>query len=375
MREAGDDTLSLVDADSLEVVVEPAVDVAIEVSPNRQFVTLVPDGQWVADDDGAVTVQLSGDYLRNPEREGLATTGGTAAGTFAESFTFELVADGEGPELVVPAPGTGGPTWVMRRLAVPLPTLMPSYNQIGFDSLYFLVSLVEFDGEQGVAQVMEAALEGTNEDGSVRVRPVPGTRGVFAARIDVDGPLFTLNSDDGAALEVLTATIAFRSFRISGLLDSEASGIGPMQAHATAVCETLSVYGPFLRRLGLCNPESDVLTAWGAVLLEPHPAPADVVLDTLGTVDANATDERLELTFDGATLSRADRNVSVLVVDTATGRPVPLAYGTDQRFGTTDAGAIEWLRLPWADVELPASVRVWLMIDTIPAMSFELDLR
>ena len=55
-------------------------------------------------------------------------------------------ADGGALPLPVPAaPGDPAGVWELSRLAAPLPTILPSYNQIGFDSLHYLVGLVEGD--------------------------------------------------------------------------------------------------------------------------------------------------------------------------------------------------------------------------------------
>jgi hypothetical protein len=46
------------------------------------------------------------------------------------------------PIAVPSAPGNPAGVWEMYRLAAPHPTILPSYDQIGFDSLHFLIGIV-----------------------------------------------------------------------------------------------------------------------------------------------------------------------------------------------------------------------------------------
>ena len=55
------------------------------------------------------------------------------------------------PRSRVPPPLAPGTAWEVSRLALPLPTILPSYNQIGFDSLHYLVGIVESDATGGAS--------------------------------------------------------------------------------------------------------------------------------------------------------------------------------------------------------------------------------
>src|SRR5262249_59420293 len=87
------------------------------------------------------TIAISGRYLVNPQRKGLAMTGGTPAGRFRSRFRFRA-GHGSADRIPLPVPSKPGDpsgVWLLNRLALPLPSLLPSYNPIGFDSLDFLV--------------------------------------------------------------------------------------------------------------------------------------------------------------------------------------------------------------------------------------------
>src|SRR5262249_62209377 len=98
----------------------------------------------------------------NPAREGLNSPGGSVGGAFAAPADLAVRPAGDGGALPLPvptAPGDPAGIWEMSRLAAPLPTILPSYNQIGFDSLHFLIGLVESTADgQAIAWVGGARL-------------------------------------------------------------------------------------------------------------------------------------------------------------------------------------------------------------------------
>jgi outer membrane protein assembly factor BamB len=364
---ADDETvLALIDAASLEVTVTPDVPVDAEVSANRRFVTVVPaspGGYFEGDESGEVSVRLAGRYLVDPDRDGLAMSGGTDAGGFDETFTFALTPAPEEPFApTVPAePGDDASVWELSRLAAPLPTLLPSYNQIGFDSLHFLVGLVGESPTGAIGWLVSAA---PGADGVVRA--IPGTRGMFPFEVSYEDGQITFVNQGGLALEVMSAVIAFDSFRVSALLGADGAGVGAASVHAAVECGNIEPYGTFLRALGMCNPDSDILTAFGATLLTPweggvQSAPTGVGEPTFGLTEIEAS-----VILSGSSLALDEHAFALLLVDEATGRPINLDYGPNLRsFG--NGGVLEGVTLPVDRDALPDQVRLYLLVDTYPA--------
>ncbi len=363
LREAGDTAVSLIDGATLEVDVVPDVPLEVEVSGNRQFVSVVPTTGFSADADGHVTLTLRGGYLVDPERDGLRMSGGEPGGTFDTTWVFDLAEPTVGPSLSVPEGGSPTSTWVLRRLAAPLPTLLPSYNQIGFDSLYYLVSIVEGDSQSGVMWVVEAT---PTDDGVV---PVPGTRGMFPFEYTYRDGWLTLLNRDGAALEVLNFAIGFDTFRASGALGDDGGAQGAMNVQATTTCGDIDFYGAFLQRLGLCNPETDSLVAFGAALFDATADRVTVMPEGVGVVSFELTDGAVVATLTDTSLRASEHATALVLVDAANGSVVPLPYGLDVRRTETDDGLVASVRLPLGDTTMPDEVRAWLMVDSYPTAS------
>ena len=116
-----------------------------------------------------VEIRIQGDYLVGPDRDGLRFTGGDHGGSFDETFTFD-VRPADSGSLTLPfaaAPGDDTAIFELYRLAAPLPVILPSYNQIGFDSLHYLAGAVEGTPERALVWVVA----GRRHDGKTVVDP------------------------------------------------------------------------------------------------------------------------------------------------------------------------------------------------------------
>lgn len=365
VRKDSETVNAFIDSDTLVVTVGPDTDIDVTVSANRRFLTVVPRVGYKADLDNKLRLSLEGNYLINPDRAGLSFTGGELGGSYEESFEF-TISELLSADLPLPIPqAIGDPAglWEMKRLAAPLPTLMPSYNQIGFDSLHFLVGLVEGSQNHAVGWVVEGRPQG--EGGETLIDPHTG--GVFPFEITyADGNITFLNQD-GFTLEIMNAVLSFQAFRVSARLDEDGAAAEAATVHARTLCGDIPMYGAFLRILGLCHPESDLLTAFGAALLIPYKTGIVQAPVGLGEVELTVASDSISAALTGSTLKEVEHHFSLLLVDVATGSPVPLAYGTSLNRTAGEQGMIESLVLPFDRDDVPDHARVYLMVDTYPA--------
>ncbi len=366
VRAAGDTVLGLIDDATLHVDVQPPGAVVLRVSGDRRFFTLAPQTAFQPSPDGKVTLHVTGQWLKDPQRDGLKTTGGTVGGPLDQTFTFSLP-DGTLPALplAVPAsPGDDAGVWEMARLAAPLPTILPSYNQIGFDSLHWEIGLVHGDGHDAVGWVMGAL----PSDAAPGVVADPATKALFPVTIHFVNGRITLENQGGLALEAMGASLSFDDFRLSARLDAtgEAQDGGAVLS-VTSTCSTIAFYGAFLQQLGFCNPVSDQLVAFGAALLRPLGAGVQHAPAGVGKVTAQRTALTVSFALTGGTLDATQHRLGILLEDATTGVPLGLAYGPKTTQTADGAGHLTGAALDVAGANLPANTKAWLMVDTYPA--------
>ncbi len=374
VRAAGDTLLGLIDDATLNVAVQPPADVTVGVSGDRRFFTLTPKTAFKADTDGKVTLHVTGQWLKNPQRDGLKTSGGTLGGPLDQTFSFVLNAPANAPTtLPLPVPATPGDDtglWEMARLAAPLPTILPSYNQIGFDSLHWQVGLVHGDGHDAVGWVMGAL----PSDVPPGVVPDPTTKALFPVTIHFEAGRITLENQAGLALEAMGASLSFDDFRLSASLDSQGEAQnGGAVLSVTTTCSTIAFYGAFLQQLGFCNPTTDQLVAFGAALLRPVGNGIQHAPTGVGAITALRTATQVSFALTGGALDPAQHRLGVLLEDASTGIPLAIAYGPNTTQQSDAGGHLANVVLDVTTVKLPSKVRAWLMVDTYPAAVRELN--
>ena len=366
VREGGESRLAILDSKSLKVTLSPDAPVDVEIAGDGKFVTLAPKTALSAGSDGKVLLTLEADYLVELKRSGLALSGGKVGGKVSQSFSFELEKHESYP-LPVPVPqkpGDPAGVWEVSRLALPLPTMMPSYNQIGFDSLHYLVGVVEGTGTTGVAWMAGAKLEEQAQKTVID----PTTKALMPLSLRYEGGELTLSNADGLKVEVMNVVIPFRTFRMAAHLGSDGSAVAPgVRLNGSTLCAGVPTYGAFLQTLGLCNPQTDVLGVFGGANLLAYQGGKQGAPANLGTVSFATTATDFSATVSGGTLKLADHVAAILLVDAATGAPVTLDYGLDTKRTSSSDGTLSGVSIPRGQKPLPASVRAYLMIDTYPA--------
>ena len=308
----------------------------------------------------------------NPQRVGLRMTGGEPGGTFEETFEFHV----EQPTadvlpLEIPAnPGDNAGVIEMHRLAAPLPTLLPSYNQIGFDSLHYLIGFVEGSPENSIAWLVEA--RPTGPDGQSEIDPA--TRGMFPFTARWSGGLLTFENRDGLSLEVMNVVIGFDTFQVAVALDQSGDALGPAVVSATTICGDIPLYGVFLQRLGLCNPQTDILAAFGATLIRRHEGGVQPPPQGLGDVTMEASATQVTAVVSNSSLRLDEHSFAILLVDATTNSPISLPYGPTMQREADQDGNIRTVVLPLLRSSEPTDVRAYLMVGTYPAHRAELTI-
>jgi outer membrane protein assembly factor BamB len=367
VRKNGDTVLAHLDTPSMMVTLDPPVAARVEVSGDRKFLTVVPLAPWGPKTGGGLGVTITGDYLVNPTRDGLKFSGGTVGGALDQTFTFAVnavAADDALPLPVPAAPGDPSGVWEFYRIAVPLPTVLPSYNQIGFDSLHYLVGLVE-GGAPGlaIAWVVGAKLA----EGSNTTVVDPATKVLFPLEVVNDGGAVTFTNESLFAIEFNGIRLPFQFFRFATRIDTQGNALASPALNVSALCAGITFYGPFLQQLGFCNPSTDVLAVFGGAELRPFGTGVQAAPAGVGSVAFDADAAGVTVTLTDSTIRPDQHSVGLLLLDDATGEPVALDYGFETTRTTAPDGTIASVGIAFGSVTPPGSVRAYLMVDAYPA--------
>ena len=361
-RAAGDTVLAVIDEATLVVEVTPPVATSVVVSGDRRFVTIVPEEPWSGVHGGEVSVRVQGRSLVAPfERSGLKLSGGAPGESVDQTLVLTVATRGDAtfPIAVPIEAGDAHGVWELARLAAPLPTILPSYNQIGFDSVHYLVGLV---GSPARGRAWAWAIggrptnDGTVVDAASRVR--------FPLVVSWEGDMLTFDNQVGFGIDFNGFTLPFSRFRVAGTLTSEGAGAQAFGVFAQAICGEIDFYGAFLRQLGFCNPESDILAAAGAVelkLIATSRQPPTGVGEVAWARSESDSEVTISAMLAGSTLTASEHNLGVLVLD-AKGAPLRCEYVERTSVEVDGAG-----HPTLVSVVCPGgrdAAEAWLMVDT-----------
>ncbi len=362
VRRGGRTITARLDPAGVHVHARPSAALRVRVSGDGRQLIVVPSDALRAGADGRVVLRVSARYLTGGTRHGLALGGGRPAGTVRASLLLRVRRGSARSAAVArtPArPGAPGSVWHMSRLALSLPTLLPSYNQIGFDRLNFLMGLVAPLGHGASLGWMV----GARASSAGQVSADPAAKWLVPFVVRQSAGLLSFTNAGGARFELNGFENANEFWRMAARVDRGGRTAGPMDVALNVDCAKVGFYGQALEGLGACTT-SRPMAVFGAALLDstgtPR-APAGV-----GRVRFARSAGTLMATVTGSQL-RADRHVlSLVAVDRRTHRPLPLDYSYGTTRTATAGGAPETVGVPLGRYAR-TPLRVYLMVDATPA--------
>lgn len=362
-RKDGDTEIGLIDKKTLEVTVAGNEDYQVQVSADKRFLILIPNEKWVPDADGKLNITVKGTYKTNPKRFGMLFFWGKNTGEIDASYTFTLNAQQESAMPLQVPDGTSGASSVleMRRMSIPNPTMLPSLNQIGFDSLHYLGGAVLTQKNRTLLWVVG----GKNEEGVISFDPNTSVR--FPLWLEYDNGLATFYNYDGFKINFVGSwDMPVASFRIAATYDEQSKTFGDMATYnVAAMCDEIEFYGYGLKLMGMSELKGGRMFTSGSLLLN-HYKTLQSPTDT-GTVAIAYADSKLTATLTNGTTKGKDHVYSLLVTDTD-GNPISLYYAQNTQVVRNALGTVESVSLTIDKGEtLPDEMHVYLMVDTYPA--------
>ena len=345
------------DPDAL-VSVDPPVQTDVTVSGDGRYVFVRPLEMLAADTTYTVTVN------------GLVTTGGPRLGNvdvgtgdlepFSGSFTVRTGDDGTAWNPLVGPDQTSGLS--LSRLAVPLPPMLTSVNQIGFDFYDWIGGAVETDKDATVVWFV-----GAKRDGQGRIVADPSALFAFPVAGEQRDGTFLFNAS-GVNLWFTFGPVPLQRFDLRGTFDADGQVRADSQFLAEAVCADIPGYGSQIPATGMCDTQG-AITAAGTFLGGTAESPAvrrvpgmkigDIAYTPGSPATLTATiDTDLPYTTD-------DHFVSILLLDES-GKPVPIDYYSKTSIQTDGSKQITGVTLT-VDQPLPPQFQAIVMTDAFPA--------
>lgn len=359
------------------VSVSPPFAHATQFSGDGAYVFVQPDG--FLKPDTRYTVGYKGTWLTDGVAVANMVVGGTRSGTFADQVSFRTRKVGRAPSLAILRDRVSA--LEITRLAVPLPPLLPSVNQIGFDQYDLIAGLVrlgapEAGGERRVLLWVVGGRRGAK--GRLVADPKAGFAFPLAGRMR--GDEFLLRRD-GVTLQFSFGDVPLRRFELRGSLTKDLDTRAGSALYAEVTCNDVPNYGPLLALTGICN-QSGTLAVGGTFLTHRYDRRGAAATRPAGVTAREVTVQRptafaagsASVTLGGTAAAHyraADHLVSVLLSDPATGDPVGIDYQALTTTRTDGAGNITGatVRIP-AGTVVPPKVVATVMTDAFPLASF-----
>ena len=367
VREDGDNVLAALDRDSVKVSIPNNEGFRVEVGATNKFINIVPVETWIPDENGNITLTVSADYKTNLSRFGLKFFGGRKAGTIAETFTFTIRPLSKAVNPFTSALEDGSQSVIeFARLSVPTPSMLPSYNQIGFDSLHYVGGLVSTNAQgQAVMWVIEGRL---NEDNETEIDPAAITR--YPLLVDVADGWVTFSNYDGFKIKFIGSwDMPFASYRINTQMDDAGKIDGDATLVAVTNCDEIEFYGIGLKLVGMSEFKSGQMFVRGGTKLTQWP---DAVQpEGIGSVQMSATEGAITAEFSGSSLMADEHVYSIMAID-VDGNPLPLYYTKNTSITQNADGTIQSVVLAIGeDEDISKAAEYYVLVDTYPVFVSE----
>ena len=237
------------------VTADPPFDFTVQPSGDGHYLHVTPTGFLPAGRE--FTLRVEGGW-----------TGDDRSGAVADTIRFRTAKVRRRG-----APLRAGEAFSLSRLAVPLPPILPSLNQIGFDSYDMVVGALRVSppDRNGEGSLLLWAVSTKHGPGGATVAD---RRGAFAfplqGRYRDDSLLL---SQRGLSLTFSFGDVPLRRFDLRMQMGPDRRARGASLT-AEVFCPEVPVYGPALIGIGLCNRDS-ILPSSGTFITGRYRGPAN----------------------------------------------------------------------------------------------------
>ncbi|MBK8985308.1 MAG: PQQ-binding-like beta-propeller repeat protein [Chloroflexi bacterium] len=356
-------------ADALTITLSPETPFAWEKSADGRYLYIRPEG--FLQPATAYTLTVSGHYYTGGLALGNLQLGGRQSGSFADTFTFQTTAQSGALPLAIGDDEVQALEWT--RLAVPIPPMMPSLNQIGFDYMDWIMTPVVITPPDAQGQgrfVLWVTGGKTNDAGQLVADPESDFLLPFSGRYQGQDVILQNKS---VVMEVTGIPIPFNLLEMRGRLGDDFT-MDTATLYADTDALSIPNFGPYLVIGGLANDVYKKLLVSGTFITRPYPdgdpankRPSDITVTNLTfTPPDDRRDGQVVATLQlppGYDLT--PHRPAILLLDSAATEAVYLNYLELLATAVTGDTATITLTIP-AGTALPAALQGAVLFDAYP---------
>jgi outer membrane protein assembly factor BamB len=362
-------------SDEVQVSIDPPIFYTVQHSADGKYLYLRPTGLLTPDQTYTVTV--NGNYYTGGSPIGNLTLFGSKTGTFSDTLTFKVQ-----PSELAQLPLKIDPDQVSAlewtRLAAPIPTMLPSLNQIGFDYIDWIIGTIARTppDDQGRGKALLWAIGAKRDANGVLVAD-PQTKFILPLVGEYQGDAFIV-SNQKSILPITEIPIPFDLFELRGRLGNDLKVKPGASAYAETPVLSIPNFGTKLVFAGLANNWIDKLNVMGTYITRPYDdrgsanrRPAGLAVSKIDFVPPTSSQAgqvvaHLQLA-PGATYPIDQHLGSLVLIDAVTLTPVYFDYHTNLSTTSDAAGNLSTITLTIpAGTKMPASTEAIVMADAFP---------
>ena len=359
----------------LTVSPTPSFDSTLQVSPDRHYVYMVPDGFLDPGEDLAVL--YGGAYLTHGVKIGNLTLGGRKGGDFDNALSFQ-VSESEAPKVPLDVGADEVTAFEWMRLACSIPPMLPSLNQIGFDSYDWILGTLKITepDENAEGRFLMWAVGGKRNDAGVLV-PDPGTEFIFPLSGEYRNDFFILTNRSFSAT-ITQIPITFDLIQLRGQLLENYQVMPGASFYAEAPCLSIPTYGVLMGLAGLCTDGFGKLLVYGTYLTDAYPEegtankrPDGISVASLDyTAPTRFKDGSISATFSlqgEATYAATDHVAGIVLYDAQTLVAVDANYLQNMTTAVDSNGNIAGVTLTLPrKTDIPQNTNAIVILDVFP---------
>ena len=360
--------------DALVVRAEPPFPMRVEKSADGHFLHIIPEGFLQPGTDYTLTVESN--VYTGGLPVGNLTLGGKKRARIEDTITLRTRATGgEALPMKVGDDEVTALEWT--RLAVPIPPMMPSLNQIGFDYLDWIIGAVDItdpDAQGGGKATLWAIGAKRDSEGRLVADPESDFTLPLSGRYQDNAFILT---DQDFVMPVTGIPIPFNLFELRGQLAGDLRVEPGATVYADTEALSIPTFGPYLVIAGLANNWFEKLLVAGTYLTRPYEdgsanrRPEGLTVTALDYIPATEKQAgKVTATFElaaGASYRLDEHRPGILLMDTAQTQAVYLDYHNNLS-STADASgnvATVTLTIP-AGTAVPEQMDAIVLADVFP---------